>query len=138
VRRVTQKLLKGLANHNAKVYKGSSQSYKVLNPKSRLFQKVLAIMAALTEMEMKIREQFDKFMEKLEQGKFPENKDNHSTQEVENDKKEHVSKKTQSGLQVKNQTPLLQNATIQCTQKLQLEDQGNSQIKILEDKLAKH
>jgi hypothetical protein len=51
---------------------------------------------------------------------------------VANEKEKHVaqeSKKTKSDLQVKHQTPLLQDTTIQCTQKLQLEGQGNSQIK---------
>jgi hypothetical protein len=57
------------------------------------------------------------------------------------DKKEHVAqelKKTKSDLQVEHQTSLLQDTTVQCTKKLQLEDQGNSQIKKLEDELAKH
>jgi predicted S18 family serine protease len=62
------------------------------------------------------------------------------TIDTRSDKKEHVAqepKKTKSNLRVEHQTPLLRDATIQCTEKLQLKDQENSHIRKLEDKIAK-
>jgi hypothetical protein len=46
-------------------------------------------------------------------------------------------KEMKSNLQAKQQTPLLQDATNRCTQKLELGDQENSHIKELEEKIAK-
>jgi hypothetical protein len=47
------------------------------------------------------------------------------------------SKEMKSNLQAKQQTPLLQDATNRCTQKLELGDQLNSRIKELEEKIVK-
>ena len=46
-------------------------------------------------------------------------------------------KKIKFNLQVEHPTLLLKDDVIQCTEKLQLEDQENSHIKSLEDKIAK-
>jgi hypothetical protein len=79
-------------------------------------------------------------MTRLEEMKICQDKDGHFKRKCDIDKEEQVaqeSKETKSNLQVKHQTLLLQDATIQCTEKLQLKDQEDSHIKKLEDKIAK-
>jgi hypothetical protein len=81
---------------------------------------------------MKFQERVERIMTRLQEMKIYQNKDGHFKRKCH--KEEQVaqeSKETKSKLQFKHQTPLLQDATIQCTKKLQLKDQKDSHIKKL-------
>jgi hypothetical protein len=88
----------------------------------------------------KFQEQAERIMTRLEEMKICQDKDSHFKRKFDIEKEEQVvqeSKETKLNLQVEHQTPLLQDATIQCIEKLQLKDQEDSHIKKLEDKIAK-